>query len=40
MGEDNWKEVHSVISNAILEITPTPSPMPTRKATPSPQKKK
>ncbi len=25
-GEDNWKEVHSMIQNGIAEITPTPSP--------------
>lgn len=40
IGEDNWKEVHSVISNGILEITPTPSPLPTSKVTPTPAKKK
>jgi anionic cell wall polymer biosynthesis LytR-Cps2A-Psr (LCP) family protein len=39
-GEDNWKEIHSVISNGILEITPTPTPMPTSKVTPSPMRKK
>lgn len=39
-GEDNWKEVHSIIQNGILEITPTPSPMPTTKVTPTSAKKK
>lgn len=31
IGEDNWKEVHSLIQNGILEITPTPSLKPTNK---------
>ena len=39
-GEDNWKEVHSVIQNGIMEITPTPSPVPTSKITPTSAKKK
>lgn len=39
-GEDNWKEIHSIISNAILEITPTPSPAPINKVKPTSQKKK
>jgi LCP family protein required for cell wall assembly len=39
-GEDNWKEVHSIIQNGILEITPTPSPRPTVKVTPTLRKKK
>lgn len=39
-GADNWQEIHSVISNAILEITPTPSPLPINKVKPTGQKKK
>ncbi len=38
-GEDNWKEVHSVIQNGIMEVTPTPSPAPTSKITPTNVKK-
>ncbi|MFH0772900.1 MAG: LCP family protein [bacterium] len=37
-GEDNWKEVQTMIRNGILEITP--SPIPTNKITPTGQKKK
>lgn len=39
-GEDNWKEVHTMIKNGILEITPTPTRMPTQKVTPTITKKK
>lgn len=39
-GEDNWKEVHTMIQNGILEITPTPTRTPTLKATPTITKKK
>lgn len=39
-GEDNWKEIQSMISNSILEITPTPSMPPAKKITPSVQRKK
>jgi LCP family protein required for cell wall assembly len=39
-GEDNWKEIQTMIQNGILEITPTPSPLPTSKITPTPAKKK
>jgi len=38
-GEDNWKEIHKMIQNKILEITPTPSPLPTSKITPISKKK-
>lgn len=34
-GEDNWKEVQTVIRNGILEIKPSPTPAPTAKVTPS-----
>jgi anionic cell wall polymer biosynthesis LytR-Cps2A-Psr (LCP) family protein len=30
-GEDNWKEVHSVIQNGILKKKLTPTPLPTNK---------
>lgn len=33
IGEDNWKEIHTVISNSILGITPTVTPAPTKKVT-------
>lgn len=39
-GEDNWKEIQTIIRNGILEITPTPSPLPIGKVTPTVQKKK
>jgi LCP family protein required for cell wall assembly len=39
-GEDNWNGVQSMIKNGILEITPTPSPAPTNKITPTGAKKK
>lgn len=39
-GEDSWKEIQTMIQNGILEITPTPSPLPTSKITPTPAKKK
>lgn len=39
-GEDNWKEVHAMIKNGILEITPTPTRAPTLKVTPTMTKKK
>jgi LCP family protein required for cell wall assembly len=39
-GEDNWKEIQTMINNGILEVTPTPSPLPTSKVTPTPAKKK
>lgn len=39
-GEDNWKEVHTMIKNGILEITPTPTRTPTLKVTPTTTKKK
>lgn len=39
-GEDNWKEVHTMIQNGILEITPTPTRTPTLKVTPTITKKK
>lgn len=39
-GEDNWKEVHTMIKNGILEITPTPTRTPTVKVTPTITKKK
>ncbi len=32
-GEDNWKEIHTVISNSILGITPTVTPAPTNMKT-------
>jgi LCP family protein required for cell wall assembly len=37
-GEDNWTQVKTVISNSILGITPTVTPHPTKKVTPSPKK--
>ncbi|MFZ2026187.1 MAG: LCP family protein [Microgenomates group bacterium] len=40
VGEDNWKEVHTMIKNGILEITPTPTRTPTVKVTPTITKKK
>jgi len=39
-GEDNWKEVYAMIQNGILEVTPTPTPGPTSKVTPTAAKKK
>lgn len=39
-GEDNWKEVHAMIKNGILEITPTPTRIPTSRVTPTITKKK
>ena len=39
-GEDNWKEIKTMIQNGILEITPTPSPLPKNKITPTVAKKK
>jgi len=39
-GEDNWKEIQMMIQNGILQITPTPSPLPTSKITPISNKKK
>ena len=39
-GSDNWKEVQTMINNGILEITPTPTPLPINKITPTPTKKK
>lgn len=39
-GEDNWNEIHSIIQNGIMEISPTPSPRPTSKVTPTSMKKK
>lgn len=39
-GADNWKEIQTMIQNKILEITPTPSPLPTNKVTITPIKKK
>lgn len=35
-GADNWKEIHSIIQNGIMEITPTPSMAPTLKLNVSP----
>lgn len=37
-GEDNWKEIHTVISNSILGITPTVTLAPTTKAIPTGKK--
>jgi len=34
-GEDRWTEIHTMIQNGIDEITPTPSPVPTSKLTPT-----
>jgi len=34
-GEDKWKEIHSVINNSILGITPTVTPQSTHKVTPT-----
>lgn len=34
-GEDNWKEVHAIMKNGILEITPTPIPSPTIRVSPT-----
>jgi len=39
-GEDNWKEVQTMIHNGILETPPTPTPGPTSKATPAAVQKK
>lgn len=39
-GEDNWKEIKTMIQMSILEITPTPSPLPKNKITPTVVKKK
>lgn len=39
-GEDNWIGIQKMIQNGILEITPTPSPLPTSKVTPTASKKK
>jgi len=39
-GMDNWKEIQMMIKNGILEITPTPTPLPASKITPTTQKKK
>ncbi|PIY69237.1 hypothetical protein COY90_01755 [Candidatus Roizmanbacteria bacterium CG_4_10_14_0_8_um_filter_39_9] len=30
-GADSWKEIHSIIQNGIMEITPTPSPTSSKK---------
>jgi len=38
-GSDNWQEIQTVIQNGILGITPTPSPLPTSKITPTGGKK-
>ena len=35
LGMDRWGELHSMIANGILEITPTPSLSPTEKVTPT-----
>ena len=35
LGMDRWGELHSMIANGILEITPTPSLSPTKKVTPT-----
>jgi polyisoprenyl-teichoic acid--peptidoglycan teichoic acid transferase len=39
-GEDNWREVKNMIQMGILEITPTPSPKPTSKISPTSEKAK
>jgi anionic cell wall polymer biosynthesis LytR-Cps2A-Psr (LCP) family protein len=39
-GEDNWKEIQTMVQNGILEIKPTPTPGPTSKVTPTAAKKK
>lgn len=35
IGEDKWSEIHQVVQNGINEITPTPSPRPTLKVSPT-----
>lgn len=35
LGTDNWSEVHRIIQNGINEITPTPTPAPTGRLTPT-----
>ena len=39
-GMDNWSEIKTMIHNGILEITPTPTPGPTRTISLTPAKKK